>query len=101
MTGADRNAADTTKRLEGLAEARRTFEQAGLPLPPVPERFASALRKTREWCFSTREIDPMVMYMFDTYLHDALADQSPDYVAFSHAGHGVNSYALNYGSSSV
>ncbi len=38
----------------------------------------------------------MVMYMFDRYLHDALADQSPDYVAFSHAGHGVNSYALNY-----
>ncbi len=42
------NAADTTKQPEGLAEARRTFEQAGLPLPPVPERFASALRKTGE-----------------------------------------------------
>jgi len=96
VTGADRNAADTTKQPEGLAEARRTFEHAGLPLPPVPERFASALRKTAEWCFSTREIEPMRMYMFDRCLYDALAEQSQDYLAFCHAGHGVNSYALNY-----
>lgn len=90
------NAADRTKQPDGLADARRTFEQAGLPLPPVPERFASSLRKISGWCFSTRQIDPMVMYMFDTYLHEAVAGQVSDYVAFSHAGHGTNSYALNY-----
>ena len=75
---------------DGLAEARKTFTQAKLPLPPVPARFASALRKTSEWCFSTCSISPMGMYMFDTYLHDALTGASPDYLAFSHAGQGVN-----------
>ncbi len=90
------NAADTTKQPEGLAEARTTFEQAGLPLPPVPERFASALRKTGEWCFSTREIDPMGMYFFDGHIEEVQSGQAPDYVAFSHAGHGINSYALTY-----
>lgn len=76
--------------------ARRMFSNAGLSLPPIPERFSNALRMTTNWCFSTCAINPDVMYMFDQYLWEALAGQSPDYLAFSHAGHGLNSYALNY-----
>jgi hypothetical protein len=38
----------------------------------------------------------MGMYFFDFYLSEALTGASPDYIAVSHAGHGVNSYALNY-----
>ena len=38
----------------------------------------------------------MRMYLFDDYLNEVLTEKTPDYVALSHAGHGVNSYALNY-----
>jgi hypothetical protein len=38
----------------------------------------------------------MGMYVFDGYLREALTGASPDYVAVSHAGHGSNSYAINY-----
>jgi hypothetical protein len=36
------------------------------------------------------------MYMFSAYPLEAITDPFGDYVAFSHAGHGVNSYAINY-----
>jgi hypothetical protein len=37
------------------------------------------------------------MYLFDGgFLTDVLAGRAPDYVAVCHAGHGMNSYALNY-----
>jgi len=38
----------------------------------------------------------MDMYMFDRYVDEALAGPVDDYLAISHAGHGVNSYGLNY-----
>lgn len=87
---------DETKVRSGVQEAQRAFSEAGLLLPPIPQRFASELRTTTTWCFSTRTIDPMAMYMFDRYLWEALTGRAPDYLAFSHAGHGINSYALNY-----
>lgn len=77
-----------------VRRAIRTFERAGLVAPPVPERFAGALRLIEPWCFATRDIDPMSMYMFDRTVSDGLA--AADVVAFSHAGHGINSYAINY-----
>jgi hypothetical protein len=49
-----------------------------------------------EWCFATREIDPTAMFMFDEYIREALTGTAPDYLAFCHAGHGMNSYAINY-----
>lgn len=36
------------------------------------------------------------MYFFDDYLREVLTKKTNDYVAVSHAGHGVNSYAINY-----
>ena len=38
----------------------------------------------------------MAMYMFEDYISEALIGTAPDYVAFCHAGHGMNSYAINY-----
>lgn len=81
---------------KGLEEARHTFSEAGLSLPPVPQRFISKLRTIEKWCFATRRIEPMQMYFFDRYIPEALTGQCKDYVAFCHAGHGINSYALTY-----
>jgi hypothetical protein len=36
------------------------------------------------------------MYMFGEYIEEAIAGETADYVAISHAGHGINSYGLNY-----
>ena len=75
------------------------FAGAGLPLPPVPMRLQDALRTRSDWCWSTKPIDPMAMYMFardPTFIVDVLHDRVEDYVAISHAGHGINSYAINY-----
>lgn len=38
----------------------------------------------------------MAMYSFDRYLVETVAESVEDYVAVSHAGHGANSYGLNY-----
>ena len=38
----------------------------------------------------------MEMYLFDGYVKEALTKRTADYVAVSHAGHGANSYAINY-----
>jgi hypothetical protein len=80
----------------GFEAARRTFERAGMQLPPIPDRFVPGLQEIGEWCFSTCPISPMLMYFFDRYLYEALTGTLQDHVAISHAGHGMNSYALNY-----
>ena len=80
----------------GMKKAGRVFADAGLTLPPIPGRFGNKLRMVEEWCFATREIDPMAMYLFDEYISEALIGVAPDYLAFCHAGHGINSYAINY-----
>jgi hypothetical protein len=73
------------------------FTSSGLPVPPVPGSLRPALRAPRPWCWTTRDIDPFQMYMFEPgFLADVLAGGTPDYVAVSHAGHGVNSYAVNF-----
>lgn len=80
----------------GFEDAQRAVDAAGIPLPPIPERFRSDLRTIAAWCFASRKIDPMSMYSFDFYLVEALMGRSPEYIAFCHAGHGINSYALSY-----
>ena len=74
----------------------RTLDGAGLPHPPIPASLAPTLSLQEPWCWSTRDIDPMAMYMFGEYPAEVLLGMAPEYVAVSHAGHGVNSYALNY-----
>ena len=80
----------------GLDEATKTFAGAGLTLPPVPSRFANALRVIDPWCFGTRKVSGIGMYFFDRYWKEPLTRSTRAYVAFSHAGHGINSYAITY-----
>lgn len=82
--------------LDGFARAVEQFEGAGLPVPPIPEALRGRLRAIGDWSFSTRDISAMSMYLFDEYPLEALTGGALDYVAFSHAGQGVNSYAINY-----
>jgi len=84
-------------------ELRGKFAEAGLPLPPIPEPLLSQLRTQQNWCWSTLPIDGLDMYMFfdvmgegRNFLLDVLRDEVGDYAAVSHAGHGINSYAINY-----
>ncbi|MFI5909738.1 hypothetical protein [Dactylosporangium sp. NPDC051541] len=79
------------------AEMTAAFTSSRLPVPPIPEPLRPRLRTVRDWCWSTRDIDAFAMYMFERdFLSAVLTGDTPDYVAVSHAGHGVNSYAVNY-----
>jgi hypothetical protein len=82
--------------LEGLVVVQQTFVGAGLTEPPIPRRFERRVRMCGPFCFATRPVDPMAMYFFEHYVMEALTASPRDYVAISHAGHGVNSYAINY-----
>jgi len=80
----------------GYEDAFKVFGDEGLVRPPVPERFQKRLRVIQDWCFATRKIDPMAMYMFEMDINKMLTKGRRDYVAFCHSGHGANSYALTY-----
>jgi hypothetical protein len=55
-----------------------------------------SLRLTQDWCWATRDIDPLKMYMFDeAFADEILAGSGQDYAAVSHSGHGANSFGLN------
>ena len=88
--GADADSAD------GVAEAERLFVAAGLSPPPVPLALQPAFRQRDDWFFASREMDPFAMYMFGEYVDEAVAASPENYVAISHAGHGINSYAITY-----
>lgn len=84
-------------------ELATKFIGAGLPLPPIPPVLRAQLQPYGGWCWSTRPIDSMEMYLFldfrpggRTYLIDVLQDRVEDYAAVSHAGHGINSFAINF-----
>jgi hypothetical protein len=83
-------------RMSGVQEAAELFKEAGLVLPPIPTRLAPEFRRIHNWCYATREINAFEMYMFGAYPHEVVAGPVDDYVAVSHAGHGINSYGLNY-----
>lgn len=65
----------------------------------MPESLEQGLRQVGPadgWCWSTREIEPIEMYLFRRYPRQAMRAPIKDYVAVSHAGHGVNSFSINY-----
>ena len=72
-----------------------TFQSAALPEPPIPERLRTDVYRIEEWCWATRPIDAMEMYMFREYPGEVLSGRVADYVAVSHAGHGANSYGIS------
>lgn len=79
-----------------LDVAKRILGKAGLPLPPIPGRFIESLRPVEPWCFSTRKTSGMAMYFFDRHWKEPLVRRTRPYLAFGHAGHGANSYAVTY-----
>lgn len=81
---------------DGYRDMLYAFANAGLTAPPVPEPLRPRLQRLGPWSWSTRQIDPFAMYMFDEYIDEAIVGRIVDYVAVSHAGHGFNSYGLNY-----
>lgn len=84
-------------RSDGWVDLAVTFAEAVLVVPPVPIPFRQGLLRVGEWCWSTRaDIDPMGMYLFDRYVTEAIDEPVGDYAAVSHAGHGSNSYGLNF-----
>lgn len=78
-----------------VGEVDELFESAGLTPPPIPDSLKSKLRRIDEWAYATRDIDPMKMYMFE-YPREVLTSDVGSYVSFCHAGHGVNSYSINF-----
>lgn len=81
---------------DAVEEVGQLFAEAGLVLPPIPAGLAPALRRIDKWCYASRDINAFDMYMLDPYPHEVVAGPLEDYIAVSHAGHGINSYALNY-----
>jgi hypothetical protein len=82
--------------VEALGRLREVFQGAGLEAPPIPARFRESLREFDNWLFGTRQLDRMGMYFVRPYLEEVVGKRLDDYVAVSHAGHGVNSYSINY-----
>jgi hypothetical protein len=73
---------NNTAGREVLAMVRETYSEGGLPIPPIPERFAADLKPCGKLCFSTRSIHPFKMYDFREYLFEVLLSTVPDYLAF-------------------
>lgn len=83
--------------VDGWTHLVHKFEHKGLPVPPVPEALRPRLRRQGSWCWTTREVDTREMYLFRPHpLVEVLGPDAPEYVAVSHDGHGLNSYAITY-----
>src|SRR4051794_27307400 len=80
---------------DALRFALELFEdRLGLPLPPIPRRFAGSLRTLGPAFFATRA-DPPDLYAAEGFLVDLACDPE-DYLAFGQIGHGVNAWAMHY-----
>lgn len=79
-----------------LEQMTATFAEAGLTAPPIPAGLVDSLRVLSRWCFGTRDVSPIGMYLFDEYFEEAFDLATQNYVAVSHAGHGAHSYAITY-----
>jgi hypothetical protein len=80
-----------------LEQAKQQLREAGLTFPPLPDELAAQFQRFGAWWWGTREVDQAEMYFFGGIAGgDGIESPPPDYMALCHAGHGVNSYALNY-----
>jgi hypothetical protein len=71
------------------------FKEAGLALPSIPTAFKDALFEWEPWLLASQPHPEAYM----DYARDSLPSlrvPTPDQIAISHAGHGINSYALNF-----
>jgi hypothetical protein len=73
-----------------------TFAEEQLVVPVIPAEFKKNLKKLDDWVWSTRPTeDSLAMYMHSGPIVDFFKGGVDPYFAISHAGHGMNSYALN------
>jgi hypothetical protein len=80
-----------------LERARHQLREAGLAFPPLPNELAAQFRRFGAWWWGTRELNPMGMYFFGGIVGaDGIEGPPADYMALCHAGHGINSFGLNY-----
>lgn len=78
-----------------IDKARELFQEAGLPFPSIPDELAAQLKEQREWLFSTREVK-VSPYNLQYYVQEFESTHVQDYALLGHAGHGTNSYAVEY-----
>jgi hypothetical protein len=85
---------DPSQSLPGFDHLCHTFNEAGLPVPPIPVPLRSSLNEKDRWLWTTlarHQPDRKLDYFCDaTWLEKPV----PDHVTVSHGGHGINSYAL-------
>lgn len=82
--------------MDAFDDMAQTFLDAGLRVPPIPASLRPMLCRRSEWLWSTRDdIERLEMYSAH-YAREVVKGQPPDYLAVSHAGHGANSYSINY-----
>lgn len=86
----------TQRDEQGFADLTDQFARAGLAVPRIPAPLVRRLRKHGEWMWSTLPADEQPQAMDDYSLSSEwLKGEVPDHVTISHAGHGINSYALS------
>ena len=95
MTRSEEAALDDSNPLGGVDDLLATFQSAGLPVPPIPQHLAGAVRRIDDWLWATQSLERMDMYTLKCV--ESAYDSSDDLLAVSHGGHGVNSYFLTYG----
>jgi hypothetical protein len=86
--------------VDGWTDLVETFRSRGLPVPPVPASLRPALKRRGPWCWATSDgVTGLGMYSWSMEEVEAvLTGQGArhSYLAVSHAGHGINSYAVTY-----
>lgn len=82
---------------DGYHDMVQAFTSARLKLPPIPAPLRPFMQRQGRWCWGTRSVNTNEMYMGShAYLDELLTRHVKDYAAVCHAGHGLNSYALNF-----
>lgn len=77
------------------AELIGKFREAGLALPAIPSAFQNSIFEWEPWLLASQPY-PEANMDFSMDSLPSLRVPTPDQIAISHAGHGINSYALNF-----
>jgi hypothetical protein len=78
-----------------LETAYFTFQEMGLPLPPLPGAFLDGLQQMADHVFSTRA-DLVSLTGLEVLVDAAVRGTAAPYAAFGYEGHGTNSWHLRY-----
>ena len=79
----------------GLAALAAFCEQAGLPLPPLPEAFIPLLEQVDETVFSSRDDRPSLVDV-DEFVAEVIEGEDFPFVGMSHEGYGTNNWYVRY-----